>query len=166
VRKSASEIRPGDIIVFQGDGFLFEVLSRLLKLFERNYERWGWHTAFVFAQDSYGWIICEALVGGVTTNYLDTSRSFRVYRWFASPPWRLREFICQYIGCRYDILLYPWTAVQYLIRHYWNRPIPRLLDNKFTCWELVAEMCESMGKPIVSKYDCPIITDILKALEK
>ncbi len=148
---------------------MFKILSVLLSFFNsewRNQDWKPWHTAFVFAKDSYGWVICEALAEGVTTNYLDESKEYRVYRWFDNPPFRLREFICDHLYAEYDVLLYFWTAVQYLARHYWNRPIPRLLDNKFTCWELVAEMCESMGKPIISKYDCPIITDILKALEK
>lgn len=153
----------GDIIVFKGQGLLFQCLSRLLKIFERGWDRWGWHTAFVSRIEDGIPVICEALAQGVVENYFDADRPHRVYKWFDQPV-DPSCFVSQHIGEKYDIAIYFWTTVAVLVRHFWNRPIPKLLDRRFSCWEVLQEFTAEMGKPIVSKYDVIILTDILKVL--
>ena len=159
-----SQARPGDVILFKGEGPLFEILSRLLKLFEPGWNRYGWHMAFVAWDSEDGLVICEALANGVCLNPLNKQREYRVYRWLDTEPPRymIMDFVKHHLNEKYDVLLYPWTAAFYLFRHFWNKPIPRLLDNAWTCWELVCEFANEMGKPIISVYDCPVITDILR----
>ena len=164
-RIDIKDIRPGDIVLFKGQGLLYEVLSRLLKCFNPSWDRWAWHTGFI-AYDDEGWIVCEALANGVCLNPLN-GRDARFYRWFdIEPPGdQIIKFIREHINDQYDVLLYFWTTVAYIVRHFWNKPIPRLLDNRWTCWELVTFFCDRMGKPIISIFDCPILTDMIKALE-
>lgn len=164
----SKDIRPGDVLIFKGQGFLYTWLSWLLKLINPSWDRWGWHMAVVVWWNGKDWIVLEATWPEVCLTPLMEMGEFRVYRWFeVQPDYKpIADFVKDNLGKRYDVLLYPWTAVQYLFRHFWNRPVPRLLDDQFTCWELFCEFAEAMGKPIVSKYDCPILPDIQKALEK
>ncbi len=163
----------GTIVEFRRTGFIAKILGGILKLFERQWDGWGWHLAIVYerADNDIGWYILEATWPSVEINYYSDEfiwHNCRVYDWFNEPPRKvlLNKFMQEHLGKRYDVLLYPWTTIQYLIRHYINRRIPRLLDDKFTCWELVTEICEYLGKPIQqSKYDCPLISDILPQLQ-
>jgi hypothetical protein len=170
------DMRPGDNLIFKRakkDRLAF-ILSLAIRLFYPKWDMWGWHMAFVAYWDDVilDWIIGEATWPKVRTRPLSEFRvegaEFRVYRWFEQEPDRgkIMAFLSQYQDCRYDVLLYFWTAAAYLIRHFWNRPIPRLLDRNYTCWEYVCEFDEGMGKEIISKYDCPILADIQQELEK
>ena len=76
------------------------------------------------------------------------------------------QFRCDYIGKPYDVAIYFWTGLAILIRHFFNHPIPKLLNDRFCCWELVQEFSEAMGKPIQSKYDVIIISDLIKKLQE
>ena len=78
----------------------------------------------------------------------------------------MREFFDSHINKRYDVAVYFWTALAIIIRHYFNRPIPKLLDNRFSCWELVQEFTTHCGKPVLSRYDVIILPDMLEALEQ
>ena len=158
----------GDIIVFRGEGFLFRVLSGILCLFDSEWRRRdfkGWHTAFISRFWDAHPIICEALAGGVTENFLDTDREFKVYSWFDYPV-DTHDFVDSHLGKKYDVAQYFFTSLQYLIRHFFNRRIPRLLDDSYTCWELLAEFARDNGKPFQVIYDCPMVTDIVRALEE
>jgi len=182
-------IRPGDNIIFKrSEGFgIALVLSWIIKIFYPKWDMWGWHMAVVVAPaneifvskfnrlfkaslivENGGWIVIESTWPVVRLNNLSLMGEYRPYRWFDEPLENplIDSFIRKYIGWRYDVLLYFWTAAAYLFRHFWNRPIPRLLDNRYTCWELAAEFDEAMGKPVCSKYDCPILPDIQTELEK
>ena len=165
-----ADIQPGDNLIFKrakGDyvGLFF---SLLLKLFNPNWDMWGWHMAIIVRPDGEDWIVLEATWPCCRLNRLSNMGECRIYRWLDVEPDKnkIADFAKAYCGKRYDILLYPWTMVQYLVRHYWNRPVPRLLDDRYTCWELATEFDEAMGKPICSKYDCPILPNIQRELEK
>ena len=67
------------------------------------------------------------------------------------------------LDCGYDVAVYFFTMLQYLILHFFNHPIPRLLDNRYACWELAFFFAREMGKPIQSIHKYPVITDFLKA---
>ncbi len=171
-RIDIKDIRPGDIIVVKREGPLSAILSFILKRFESSWDRWGWHTCFVSRHTCFvsrftdQWIICEAAGEGVIESPLSKYAEVRAYRWFdpqlGQTP--IDAFVAKHKGDQYDVLCYFWTATQYLIRHIWNREIPRLLDDRYTCWELVFQFCADNGKPIDAAYDCPIITDLLRAM--
>jgi len=164
----STTISVGDIIEFKGKGPVYECLSRVIRLFERKWDRWGWHVAFVANVTDDGTVyICEALGPGVLVSELSGySLPYRVWRWFPNelPQSQVDTFVEDVLGKPYDVAIYGWTALQYLVRHFFNRRIPRLLDDRYTCWELVWYFCREMGQPLQSIYDCPIITDLHKAM--
>jgi hypothetical protein len=90
--------------------------------------------------------------------------------WFIRrPPRRPTEaewvrFFAAHLGKKYDVALYPWTTLQYFVRHWFNHRIPRLLDDRYTCWELEQEWEEMFNVTWGSKYDCPLITDLLREI--
>lgn len=157
------QIRPGDILVFKGSGPLFAVLSRILKVFELKWDRWGWHVGFVASEDK----LCESIAEGIVLSPLNKypPEETRAYRWFDVQPERTKIviYVTDHLGKKYDVAIYFWTMMQYLFRHFWNRRIPRLLDDRYTCWENVFQFCECMGKQIGAEYDCPMLPDMLKA---
>lgn len=168
-------IRPGVVLIFpraKNDKVAL-ILSLIIKIFYPKWDMFGWHMAVATERDfeRKDWMVLEATWPVVKLTPLKDmlgSGEPRCYQWLDSDPsmTSIETFVNAHLGKRYDILLYPWTFVQYMARHFWNRRVPRWLDDKFTCWELACEFCEAMGKPIVSKYDCPVLPDILKELEK
>ena len=160
----------GYILEFKRQGIVSTILGGLLKLFERKWNGWGWHLAVIWERTYDGWYVLEARHEVEINCYTDKwlRANTRNYKWLDSPPEneKFNKFLEDHTGKSYDVAIYFWTALQYLIRHFFNHKIPRLLDDRFTCWELVFEFCEEMGKPIGSKYDCPIITDFLRVVEK
>ena len=165
-------MKSGNILEHKG-GKVLSVswfLGRLLKLFERKWDGWGWHLSIAWKKTKDGWWILEATSDGVEKNYYDNDYLFhntRIHSWLDSVPStkKMKKFYDSHVKKKYDVAIYLWTGMQYIIRHFFNHRIPGLLDDRFTCWELVFEFCEEMGKPLSSKYDCPIITDALNAME-
>jgi hypothetical protein len=105
--------------------------------------------------------------GGTGLRACDPTERIRVYRWLNREPTdaQIQSYLNDVLGKRYDVAIYFWTSLQYILRHYFNRRIPRLLDDRYTCWENLCEFYEAMGKRIVSRFDCPMITDVLANLE-
>ena len=160
----------GSIIVFKGQGLVYEILSRLLKLFEPQWDRWGWHVAIAWEKVFGGWHVLEATKVGVKISFYDSvflKTKAKGYTWLdKEPPYlEMDKFLQSVVGKKYDVAIYFWSALAIIIRHFFNHPIPKLLDDRFDCWELGAEFLADMGKPIVSKYDTIIISDLVKALE-
>ncbi len=161
-------ILKSDLVVFQGGGTVFQILSRLIKIFNPWWNRWGWHTAIVWRQGIGGWFLLEATGQGVQEKFY-TNIYLRehtlIYHWLPKCPAqrKMDKFFEEHILKHYDVTSYFWTTLQYLIRHYFNHRIPRLLDDRYTCWELIFEFCEKMGREIGSRYDCPMITEMVKA---
>ena len=175
----------GDIVVFKGEGFLFKVLSGILCLFDSEWRRRefkGWHVAFVSRFWDNHPIICEALAGGVTENFLETDRELKVYQWFDYPV-DPHDFVDSHMGKKYDVAVYFHTMIQYLLLkgvewfqkkfipwHEFTISLPRILNDRYTCWENTFWFCRAMGKPIqesegLSATRYPMITNLLRALE-
>lgn len=138
-------------------------------MLDKEWDGWGWHLAIAWEKSTIedSWYILEARQDGVEINLYPTlflKSQTRMYQWLDKQPTKkqLKSFLGTHLGNKYDVTIYFWTSFQYLIRHFFNHRIPRLLDNRYTCWELVFEFCEAMGKPISSIYDCPIIADAVK----
>uniref|UniRef100_A0A6M3JK23 Peptidase n=1 Tax=viral metagenome TaxID=1070528 RepID=A0A6M3JK23_9ZZZZ len=158
-----SNLKLGDIVVFKGQGVLYFILSRLLKLFEPSYDFYGWHMAFICSIEDGRPYIAEALVKGVRRNPLDTDRQFRVYRWLGKEPeqWRITAFVNEHEGDRYDILCYVWTFIQRLALKLFNKKLGYLKNDDYTCWEWCAYFAEKMGKPWCDELNFPLLTDFL-----
>jgi hypothetical protein len=155
----------GDFVLFKGNGFLFNILSFVLSVFNKEWRdrQWKpWHVGFIVQEG----IVCEALAGGVTLNPLSKYSNYKIVKWFDSELDQVKvdAFVKKHKGEKYDILVYPLTAIAYLVRHYWGRPIPRLFDNSWSCWELLYYFADKMGKPIAEDYDFPLISDLCEAL--
>jgi hypothetical protein len=162
-------MKKGSIIECKREGFASFILGGILKRLEPAWDGWGWHLGIAWEKGVAGWYVLESTGKGVQLSFYSNKylqENTRCYDWLGvEPPQdKLDRFLKRYIGKDYDIAIYFWTALAVIIRHYFNRPIPKLLDNRFSCWELVGEFCAEMGKPIVSKYDVIIISDVIRAL--
>jgi len=162
-----NEIQAGDILVFKRKGFVFGVLGWILKRFERSWDGWGWHMAIAWKKGRFGYWILEAAAEGVRVNLISDKvmkTDVRIYRWLEAPPSDedLEKFMADNFDYGYDVAVYLLTMLQYLVLHFFNHRIPRLLDNRYTCWELAFWFAREMGKPIQSIHKYPIITDFLK----
>ena len=165
--------KPGDTLLFRGSGLLFHFFNLLLNLLDPRWRRRTfkpWHTAILLRPHQDGWVILEGTYPHSQPRFVPRkvlSAQCRFLPWMrqAPLPTELIAFEQQYTGKKYDILIYFWTMAQYLFRHYWNRSIPNLLDDRYTCWELVGEWYDFVCDPIHSKYDCIIIENILSAAE-
>ena len=155
-----NSLKTGDIIIFKGKGLLFEVLGRLLKWKRPDYDRFGWHTAIVVEHHKgKGWMIAEALAGGVQYSWLDNRCEYRIVSIFTRRIYatELRRVIADGIGCKYDVWAYLGTAWQVLFGG------GRWVNDRYTCWEFVAWVCRKLGKPIQPMGKYPLITDICPA---
>lgn len=160
----------GDIIEFKRKGFVSWFLGGLLKLLKRDWDSWGWHLGIAWQRSWYGWYILEATGKGICLNWYSDAylaQSTRVWEWFDEEldPMDMSSFLKKHINKKYDVAIYFWTSLAVIIRHYFNHPIPKLLDDRFSCWELVQEFSTEMGKPIISRYNVVVIIDIIKALK-
>ena len=163
-------MKNGDIVEFKRKGFVSCVLGGLLKLFNPSWDAWGWHLGILWEGSLDGWIILEATGTGVKINWYSARylmRNTRCWKWFDETPSRasMNKFFKSHIDKKYDIEVYFWTALAVIVRHYINRPVSKILDEKYSCWELVQEFTADMGKPIQSKYDVVLITDIINTLK-
>lgn len=165
------DARCGDLVLFKGKGLIFSVLSFILCLFDCKWRRlkWKpWHVGFLTFNNYGYWELCESLKQGIKLTELSDydPKDYRIYRWFHTPP--TKNLILEYLGShlhkRYDIAVYFWTGLSYLFRHFWNRPIKYLLDDRYTCWENVYHFADHCKKPICSDYDCPMINDLCQSL--
>jgi hypothetical protein len=158
-----SNLRVGDIVVFKGQGFLFTVLGAALKLFQPDWDRWGWHTGFICQMVDDKPLIAEALAKGVCINTIDNSREYRIYRWLDKEPERYKVicFVNRHKGDRYDVMAYIWTFVQ---RAFKKWKLPRLTNDRYTCWEFCEFFCTAFGKPwtMVAPMMFPLISDFLE----
>jgi len=159
-------MKVGDIIVFKGSGLVFKILSRLLRFFEKHWDGWGWHMAYITRISMRGEVtIAESIGSGVRRSPLTGKTQYRCYTWLEEVNQRkLQAFTSKHLGENYDVAVYFWTMLQYLILHFFNHQIPRLLDNRYTCWEFVFLMTREMGKPIQSLHRYPFLTDFLEAV--
>ena len=161
----------GDILVFRRKGFVSGVLGWILKRFERSWDGWGWHMAIAWKKGTIGYWILEAAAKGVRVNLIDVNMfkdEIRFYKWLDEPPSdeALEEFMLDNLKYGYDVAVYPLTMLQYLVFHFFKHRIPRLLNNRYTCWELAFWYARVMGKPIQKIHKYPMVTDFLKEVKR
>jgi hypothetical protein len=166
-------LEPGDILIFKRNvkDWISRVLSWALQLLEGGWDRWGWHTGYVSKVLPDGTIVTvEASIGkGVQTVMYPTLESLgdvRVYRWVDELSLdTLENFTEKHVGRQYDLACYFWTSIQRILLQFSDYCIPRILNNKYTCWELVCAMARAMEKPLQPVGRYPLITDMDRALE-
>jgi hypothetical protein len=160
------QLRAGDFILTQGQGWLFQIVSCFLSKVEPSWRRLPFKPLHMsFAIDSRGFLF-EGYFPEARTRHISElpQGTYRVYRWFSEPldPGRLAEFIKSREGARYDIDCYFWTFWFYMLKG-WIR-LPRIINNRFTCWEICADLALWFGDPWDDMYSYPLITNFLKAM--
>ncbi len=167
-------LKPGDILLFkrhQGN-ITSGILTRFLKRMYRFWDGWGWHMAYVYDISIDGSIIvAESKIGQgvqiIEYNSGDLLGEVRVYRWIDTPNLaELKNFTQIHMGCAYDLACYFWTGLQLLIKKFLGYTIPRIHNNKYTCWELVCEMVQFMGKPLQPIERYPLIPEIVEVINR
>ena len=167
---SKDKVRVGCIVEFQRSFKFFSVsgfLGGLLKLFNRKWDGYGWHVAWVTSVEDGNIKIIEAAPGGVREVHIDShfykdDRNYRFWDLGLEPtPQDVKAIVKKHEGLPYNYESYFWIALVYIFRHYWNRPIPKLLDNQYLFWELVINILRDLDKPIgQGDYDLPLLTDL------
>jgi hypothetical protein len=157
------EARVGDIILYKGQGFLYQSLSWLIHILkERNWDRWGWHLAPIVKDN----MILDAQFPKLKmTNYWEqvhAGREVMAYRIFEKQPskTKVNKFVESHVGCPYDIAVYLFTAIAYFFRPKFD--VPRLINRRYTCWEITFEFADEMGIDICDSYNYPFVTDLLR----
>jgi len=180
-------MKVADIVEFKRKGFMSWFLGGLLKLFNPSWDGYGWHLAILWQPGYDGWYILEATGQGVRKNWYDRTylqKNTRIWSWLDEAPLDgyMKTFLARHINKRYDVAVYIHTLVQYLLLraiewfqktfipwHKFNISLPRVLNNRWTCWEIVFWFCRDMGKPIQESIGLdytryPLITDFLRAV--
>lgn len=156
------KIKLGSIIIWEGNGILYEVLSRLIQWIDSpEWDRWGWHTSFISKRDEDdNWCDCSADGSGINEKPI-ADREGR-YKVFNIPlpllgTETVREFVQIHKGRKYHSLGYLWKALYILTRGHF----PRILTRKQVCWDLVFEFCDDMGTEITDEEVPPYIINLL-----
>lgn len=164
------------IVAFKGNGFIFKTLSFFLGILSprwRKLEWKPWHLAPVVGWQKGSPIIFEHrpphnLVGFRTVYPEEDCLIYTLPKSIDAKT--LAGFLDKRLNKRYDVAAYLRTAAQYFVLHVFNHSIPRVLDERFTCWELTFEFARASGQPLqeccgktLSAY--PMITDFLAAME-
>jgi len=173
MNKQLTEPRIGAIVVFDGDGVVWKVLSTILGWFYPEYNRFcpkPWHVGFISRLDTQrGWVVAEATGQGVQENYLShyDQRYYKLYDWFGYSLLRVEveKFLSWRIGCHYDKLAYVWVTVACLANKLLGINIGRWRNDSYMCWELVEEFVGCMGKPFVKNNRTITIVDIMRSLD-
>jgi hypothetical protein len=78
--------------------------------------------------------------------YLSKDKIFRAYRVVPVPPpqWKVDKFVKDHVGRRYDFIGYLWNGLAKLLRPRFD--IPRVIDLKDYCWEVLYDFYESVCK--------------------
>jgi len=152
----------GDLVLFNGAGPTFTILSWLLGRFDPAWKkapRKPWHVGFLSRKDvTDNWLVSEAKGGvGITESPLATFKNpYLVFRWFYTPPdWvQVMNFINEYRYEKYDNF---WGYAFVILWYFW-RWWPFIIDRKWMCWEWVWFFALQFGKPIDNIHKYPLIT--------
>jgi hypothetical protein len=169
----AKDIQVGTQVLFDGGGFLFNVLSFALSVFDSDWRKIKvkpWHVGFISRYDQEkGWMLCESMAGGIVENPLSIYPSkdyYRLYQWFKTPPSneQVSAYLKDHLGCHYDGLVYIWTIIASIIDKVFHINIGVWNNESYMCWENLEEFDEWCNKPLTKKNRTITISDIYKTL--
>lgn len=157
-----ADYRIGDLVLFDGAGPAFTILSWLLGRFDpawRRLKRKPWHVAFISLIDIDGTVYVSEAKGGVgiTETELNSFKNpYLVFRWLDTPPGEKEvfNFIADYYQEPYDNF---WGYLFVILWYFWRR-WPFIIDYKWMCWEWVWFFCLRFGKPVDNIHKYPLIT--------
>ena len=166
------EMQVGDAVAFRGAGPLFKILSFLLGLFVPRWRRRKdkpWHLAFASKQVPEGWMLIEAVQGGVQELFHSTMElegKTKAYRFLPEPATQedIDKFKKTYLGFPYDAKAYIGTMILFLLQKV-TRYRGRVVDNMHMCWETLSAWARSKGSPFQPNFEYPMIHKILDKLE-
>ena len=146
----------GEILNFKRGGFIASVLGWLIKKLDPEWDGWGWHLAIRY-DDKY---MLEATGKGVKLSPI--KGEYRTYKVLSYEPdnKQILEFLDKTYGAKYDTIVYVWTILWYIGQRF-NINVPRIINNRYTCWELVYYFCREMGEPICEQWEYPMINDFV-----
>ena len=179
-------LKIGSILYWKRGGNIAAVLSLLIKLCDpwarQNWDRWGWHLSFISGwDDKDGWLNTEASGDGDRTVPLKLlGGEYQVKNWFTVP--LTQTEVDKFLDChaadtgplytskaqtvinriKYDYFSYFWTAIYVLS----GRRLPRLIDYRDNCWELVFDMAYWFHDPFTGQYQTPYLPTFLAAYQK
>lgn len=175
-----NDYRRGDLVLFDGAGAAFRILSWLLARFDPSWRKLRkelqkkkreppWHTAFLsrkiigskILDPPYGWLVSEAKGGvGITESPLSEFKEpYIVFRWFEVRPGEaeVNTFIDEYRGEKYDAF---WGYLFVIVWYFWKW-WPLIIDHNWMCWEWLWFFADRFGKPIDNVHKYPLITILM-----
>ncbi len=167
---SEKDIEIGTLVLFEGSGPLFKILSGALSIFDSDWRKVNpkyWHVGFISRYDPVrGWMICESLAGGIQENPVNIYKGAHYFKWFDNPPDpdKVKNYIDCHLKLPYDALAYIWVILATIANKVFHINIGLWEDQKFMCWENLLEFCQWMDKPIEKLNKTITICDIYKAV--
>jgi hypothetical protein len=155
------DLKRGDILEFAGNRkkwSLSGVLAAILRRCSPKWSGWGWHLAIVMLRLHNEYMILEATPQGAQLRLLSSIHGdFNIHRFLSYEPHinTMLKAARTLSGARYDYLAYIWTAIYILTGGH----IPRIIDRRYTCWELVYYVYDLIGCPLCQEWQYPTICD-------
>ncbi|MCL2474820.1 MAG: hypothetical protein FWF37_01615 [Chloroflexi bacterium] len=164
---NTEDVIPGCIAEFQRDFAFWTVpgfLGRIMKLFNRKWDGYGWHVGVVtqVERGSKAIKVLEAQPLGAREvrieNFYDKkARNYRFWDLLGRELEKneVRAIIAKYEGASYDFQAYFWTALAMIFG------LSRKDNGKYMCWELVYHIYRDLDAPIAGgDKDRPILTEL------
>jgi len=156
-------LKRGDVLEFKAGKLksLSGLLAALLKRYNPDWTAWGWHLGVVYCRLYNDYLIIEAAPSGVRLVLLSELRGqISIHRLLPYEPrfYTMTNAVKKLNGERYDYIAYIWTAL-YIIT---GRRLPRVVNRRLTCWELVYRLYDLIGYPLALDYQYPVISDFEK----
>ena len=162
----------GDAIAFRGAGPLFVSLSFIMGVFIPSWRKRKdkpWHLAFASKKVRGGWMLIEALAGGVQEVFHSTEElkeKTKAYRFLPKPAIQkeVEEFRKKYLGFPYDAKAYVGTMMLFFLQKV-TRYKGRVVDNMHMCWETLSAWARFRDVPFQPNFEYPMIHKIMDKLE-
>jgi len=173
-------IKPANQLLHKGGGPVYEILSRIIKLFYWWWDGWGWHMSWIVYIEVNGEIvdelemksrdnhlqipdnviimIAEAQGRGFQVRELTMREQVRVYNWFPEPPHpaEISEWIENHLGWKYDSVVYFWTGLQRIMQKFHldfiTSFLGRIINKWWMCWEAWFAFARDFGKPVQEEF--------------
>ena len=173
MRIDPKDAKAGDAICWKGQGWAFQIMSRLLDIFEKDWRRrdWKpWHTGYIVRILPDGEVVTsQAVAKGVeAVTYPSVSEigECRIYRWLDSPDQNeIDKYTEEHNGELYDILDYLWVFLGVISTAWFHHPF-RMVNEWKMCWENLSEFYRYMDKELQPEDEPCLISRIISKLEE